>query len=116
MLIDETMKPQTAAQHNAPHVGQHSFTPSKPVERRKLEPLEALPASWNLRELKDTRENVVKTIEQSASVPEACRAMLIAAINESHGHAKLIRLDAHCQIVKTAKGIKHLGTWDISEL
>lgn len=70
--------------------------------------------SWNLRDLKDTRENVIESVKAAAFVPDACKAMLVEALEAHPG--RLIRLDAHCRVASTPKGLKHILTMDISEL
>ena len=72
--------------------------------------------SWNLRDLKGKPEEVCEEVAASAFVPDACKAMIIEAIEQTHSNGKLIRLDAHCQVVNTPKGPKHLFTMDISRL
>lgn len=56
--------------------------------------------SWNLRGLKDTREQIVEAISAAQSVPASAKTFLIAEIGALPLTAKLVSVDAHCHIVK----------------
>lgn len=59
------------------------------------------PTSWNLRDLKDTRENVAEAVQNAAFVPDIFKAAIGEAIDQHDAKARLIRLDAHCHVIHT---------------
>lgn len=77
-------------------------------------PIETTPkdTGWTLRDLKDTRENIVDSIQRADRVPEHAKAFLIAEVNQLPASAKLVRVDAHCHII----GAKRILTADIQPL
>ncbi len=118
---------KTAAQINLPQTGDVSISPTfPPVVNRRSQPASErlapapdgeLAKSWSLRQLRDTRENVIEQINAAQFVPDEAKAFLTAAIRQSHSTAKLISVDAHCQVVKLKDGrAKHHGCWDVSEI
>lgn len=56
--------------------------------------------SWNLRHIKDTRENVIQKVAGAATVPDAMKAMLTEAIESLDPKINLVKLDAHAHFEK----------------
>ncbi len=72
--------------------------------------------SWSLSGIKDTRENVIESVKAAAFVPDACKAMIVEAIEVFDPKVKLIRLDVHVQVVDTPRGQMHLFNLGIASL
>lgn len=60
--------------------------------------------SWSLSGLKLPREEMIEAINGAATVPAACKAMLVEMVNDFTPEARFLHLNAHCQVVRTAKG------------
>jgi hypothetical protein len=72
---------------------------------------------WHLSDLKDTRENVIDAVNGSAFVPSNAKALIVDAINTTHGDANLLSLSAHAQIFATQdKRRHHIINIHISEI
>ena len=73
--------------------------------------------AWSLRGIKDTREDVIEAVQSAAFVPTSFKTALIETIEDHHPKAKLLRLDAHCQVFLGPDSAKHcIGSWDISTI
>lgn len=70
--------------------------------------------SWNLRDLKLPREELIETVRAAAMVPEACKAMIVEAIQQFDPKARFLRLDAHVHMVQTPKGDSHSFTMTLA--
>lgn len=53
---------------------------------------------WSLREIKDTRENLIESVKGAAFVPETAKAMLVETIEKEFPNSRLLRLDAHVHV------------------
>lgn len=62
--------------------------------------------NWNLRELKDTRENIIEQIKGAATVPETAKAALVEVIERNHSKSNLLRVDAHANSFEVSNGRK----------
>jgi hypothetical protein len=72
--------------------------------------------SWRLPALKGVRQDVIEEVAACEFVPDACKAMLVEALEAFDPSEKLIRLDAHVRCVKTPQGHTHIGGWSITGL
>ena len=105
---------ETASQTSSP-----TFPPE--VSPRKI-PARTMPdgdvdKSWSLRNLKDTRDNVIEQINGAQAVPDTFKAAFVEAIDRLPAKARLIEVNVHSQSVSLKDGrVKHHGCWDISEL
>jgi len=72
--------------------------------------------NWSLRNLKDTRENLITQVSGTQSIPDAAKAMIVEAITNHDSPANLLRVDAYLQVVKTKSGTKAMYDLDISDL
>lgn len=73
-------------------------------------------SSWKLNEIKGTSGDVIEQVESAAFVPDACKAMLVEAVEAFGKSEKLVRLDVHVRCVKTTRGDTHIGSWSITGL
>lgn len=68
------------------------------------------PDGWSLRNIKDTRENIVEAISAAQSVPDAAKDFLIYHVNALPFSVRLVRVDAHCHLVNGALVLNaHVG-------
>jgi hypothetical protein len=65
-------------------------------------PEEAPVDGWNLRNLKDTRENIVELINSAEFVPPTAKAFLVAHVDALPFAVRLVKVDAHCHLVHGA--------------
>ena len=70
--------------------------------------------NWNLRSIKDTRENVVEAVQSAQNVPPSAKAFLVELLNSRDD--RLVCLDVHYQADTHGGRYKQILTLDITGL
>ena len=93
-----------------------SISNAIPAPKPKVDNTPTQNQSWNLRDLKGTREDLVEQIVAATFVPVACKAMLVEQVQELKHPGKLFRLDCHAFCVESERGLTLTGHWNLASI